>query len=67
MSQLIKFFSLCIRPNEIPFTLPPRFMTNNQFDLKNMEEKEEEEKKMETQEDKLAHRGSLSVSSRSIL
>ncbi|XP_077959421.1 synaptotagmin-15 [Gasterosteus aculeatus] len=42
---------------EIPFTVPPRFTTQNQGDLKN-----EEEAGMETQRDILAHRGSLSVS-----
>uniref|UniRef100_A0A8P4KFY0 Synaptotagmin XV n=2 Tax=Dicentrarchus labrax TaxID=13489 RepID=A0A8P4KFY0_DICLA len=49
-------------PNEIPFTLPPRFMTQIHGDLKNEEEKEEEEIKMEARKDILAHRGSLSVS-----
>ncbi|KAM3591327.1 uncharacterized protein V6R79_000260 [Siganus canaliculatus] len=48
-------------PREIPFTLPPRFTTQNQCDVKN-EEEEEDEMKMETQKDVLAHRGSLSVS-----
>ncbi|KAM8836233.1 synaptotagmin-15 isoform 2-T3 [Spinachia spinachia] len=42
---------------EIPFTVPPRFATQNRGDLKN-----KEEMKMETQRDILAHRGSLSVS-----
>lgn len=55
-------FSVCERPREIPFTLPPRFMTQNKCDLK-----EEEEIKMEARRDILAHRGSLSVSSRSLL
>lgn len=59
-------FSVCERPSEIPFTLPPRFMAQNHGDLKNEEEKEEEVK-MEAQRDILAHRGSLSVSSRSSL
>ncbi|XP_068439544.1 synaptotagmin-15 [Clinocottus analis] len=44
-------------PREIPFTLPPRFVTQNPGELKN----EEEEMKMEAQRDILAHRGSLSV------
>ncbi|KAI4807280.1 hypothetical protein KUCAC02_027102 [Chaenocephalus aceratus] len=50
------------RPSEIPFTLPPRFTSQNHADPKNEEEKEdeEEEMKMETQRP-LAHRGSLSV------
>ncbi|XP_049420327.1 synaptotagmin-15 [Epinephelus fuscoguttatus] len=47
-------------PSEIPFTLPPRFTTQNHEDLKN-EEEEEEEMKMEARRDILAHRGSLSV------
>lgn len=59
---------LCDRPGEIPFTLPPRFMAQDHNNLKNVEEKEEgEEIKMETRRDILAHRGSLSVSSRSLL
>lgn len=45
-------------PSEIPFTLPPCFMTQNHDDLKNGEE----EMKMEARKDILAHRGSLSVS-----
>ncbi|XP_076616554.1 synaptotagmin-15 [Chaetodon auriga] len=49
-------------PREIPFTLPPRFITQNQCDLKNEEDKEVEEIKMEARRDILAHRGSLSVS-----
>ncbi|KAE8284012.1 Synaptotagmin-15 Chr10Syt Synaptotagmin XV [Larimichthys crocea] len=49
-------------PCEIPFTLPPRFTTQNQGDLKNEEKKEDEEIKMEAPRDILAHRGSLSVS-----
>ncbi|KAG8008720.1 Synaptotagmin-15, partial [Nibea albiflora] len=49
-------------PCEIPFTLPPRFTTQNRGDLKNEEKKEDEEIKMEAQRDILAHRGSLSVS-----
>ncbi|XP_010770654.1 synaptotagmin-15 [Notothenia coriiceps] len=50
------------RPSEIPFTLPPRFTSQNHADPKNEEEKEdkEEEMKMEAQRP-LAHRGSLSV------
>lgn len=60
-AQLITFVSLCERPREIPFTLPPRFMTQNQCD-----QKEEEVIKMEARRDILAHRGSLSVSSRSL-
>lgn len=56
-----RFFSLNVkRPREIPFTLPPRFMTQNQFD-----QKEAEEMELEGRRDILAHRGSLSVSSRS--
>ncbi|XP_038592020.1 synaptotagmin-15 isoform X2 [Micropterus salmoides] len=43
-------------PSEIPFTLPPRFITQNHGDLEN------EEMKMEARRDILAHRGSLSVS-----
>ncbi|XP_041830551.1 synaptotagmin-15 [Melanotaenia boesemani] len=54
-------------PNEIPFTLPPRFITQNNGNLRNdnTEEKEEEEEEMKTdvQRDILAHRGSLSVRS----
>lgn len=54
-------FSLNVkRPREIPFTLPPRFMTQNQFD-----QKEAEEMELEGRRDILAHRGSLSVSGRS--
>ncbi|XP_070783610.1 synaptotagmin-15 [Enoplosus armatus] len=49
-------------PSEIPFTLPPRFMTQNHGDLKNEEEMKMEDLKMEAQRDILAHRGSLSVS-----
>ncbi|KAM9336931.1 synaptotagmin-15 [Symphorus nematophorus] len=49
-------------PSEIPFTLPPRFITQNHGDLKNDEDKEEEEIRMEARRDILAHRGSLSVS-----
>ncbi|XP_044033739.1 synaptotagmin-15 isoform X2 [Siniperca chuatsi] len=49
-------------PSEIPFTLPPRFMTQNHTDLKNEEEMKMEEIKMEARRDILAHRGSLSVS-----
>ncbi|KAK9530140.1 hypothetical protein VZT92_011665 [Zoarces viviparus] len=49
-------------PREIPFTLPPAFMTQNHGDVKNEEEREEEEEmKMEAYRDILAHRGSLSV------
>ncbi|TKS89580.1 Synaptotagmin-15 Synaptotagmin XV [Collichthys lucidus] len=43
-------------PCEIPFTLPPRFTTQNQGDLKNEEKKEDGEIKMEAQRDILAHR-----------
>lgn len=50
----------CNRKGEIPFTVPPRFTTQNQC-----EQKEAEEMMMEMQRDVLAHRGSLSVSSRS--
>nr|XP_020469505.1 synaptotagmin-15-like isoform X2 [Monopterus albus] len=46
--------------SEIPFTLPPRFMTRNHVDLNN---DETEEMKMEARRDILAHRGSLSVRS----
>ncbi|XP_026171692.1 synaptotagmin-15 [Mastacembelus armatus] len=46
-------------PSEIPFTLPPRFMTRKHDDLEN----EVEEMKMESRRDILAHRGSLSVRS----
>lgn len=53
---------MCERPAEIPFTLPPRFTTPNKCDLT-----EEEEIKTEARRDILAHRGSLSVSSRSSL
>ncbi|XP_041672434.1 synaptotagmin-15 [Cheilinus undulatus] len=49
-------------PSEIPFTLPPRFTTQDQADEKNEEEKEVEELKMETRRSILDHRGSLSVS-----
>uniref|UniRef100_UPI0037E885DB synaptotagmin-15 n=1 Tax=Semicossyphus pulcher TaxID=241346 RepID=UPI0037E885DB len=55
----------CNTPSEIPFTLPPRFMTQNQADLKEEEEKEEEEEegfKLEVRRNILDHRGSLSVS-----
>ncbi|KAM6899173.1 synaptotagmin-15 isoform 1-T1 [Lycodopsis pacificus] len=48
-------------PREIPFTLPPRFTTQNHGDVKNEEREEEEEMKMEAHRDILAHRGSLSV------
>lgn len=58
---------VCERPREIPFTLPPRVTARNHGDLKAVEEKEEEEIKMEAQKDILAHRGSLSISSRSQL
>lgn len=50
----------CNRKKDIPFTVPPRFTTQNQY-----EQKEAEEMRMEVQRDVLAHRGSLSVSSRS--
>ncbi|XP_042253598.1 synaptotagmin-15 [Thunnus maccoyii] len=51
-------------PNEVPFTLPPRFMTRNRDNLKTEEKVEEvEEMKMEPRRDILAHRGSLSVRS----
>ncbi|XP_069576052.1 synaptotagmin-15 [Brachyistius frenatus] len=59
-------------PGEIPFTLPPRLVTQNHGDPTNdereekeeeQEEKEEEEMKMEGRRDILAHRGSLSVRS----
>uniref|UniRef100_A0A671X8P6 Synaptotagmin XV n=1 Tax=Sparus aurata TaxID=8175 RepID=A0A671X8P6_SPAAU len=55
---LNKNISLCDRPSDIPFTLPPRFMAQDHNNLKN----EEEEIKMETHRDIHAHRGSLSVS-----
>lgn len=42
-------------------------MTQSHCDLKDEEEKEEEEIKMEARRDILDHRGSLSVSSRSLL
>lgn len=59
-------FSPCTRVGEIPFTLPPRFSTQKQGELE-MEENEEVEVEMktETRRDILAHRGSLSVRSRS--
>uniref|UniRef100_A0A3Q1HLW9 C2 domain-containing protein n=1 Tax=Anabas testudineus TaxID=64144 RepID=A0A3Q1HLW9_ANATE len=44
-------------PSEIPFTVPPRFMTRIHEDLTN------DEMKMEAHKDILAHRGSLSVQS----
>ncbi|XP_029978011.1 synaptotagmin-15 [Sphaeramia orbicularis] len=53
-------------PSDIPFALPPRFVTQNHKDLQNTEGKEKEvemEMKMEAQRDILAHRGSLSVRS----
>ncbi|XP_062298901.1 synaptotagmin-15 [Scomber scombrus] len=63
-------------PSEVPFTLPPRFMTrihDNQETEEKVEEVEEaeeleeleelEEMKMEARRDILAHRGSLSVRS----
>ncbi|KAM9425815.1 synaptotagmin-15 [Pholidichthys leucotaenia] len=53
----------CTTPSEIPFTLPPRFITQLHRDLKNGEEEETEEGKLEAQRDILAHRGSLSVMS----
>lgn len=53
---------LCVSPKEIPFTLPPRSATQYQCDLKELEEI-----KTEAQRDILAHRGSLSVSRRSLL
>ncbi|XP_015240043.1 PREDICTED: synaptotagmin-15-like [Cyprinodon variegatus] len=51
--------SVC-RPDEIPFSLPPRFIPQNAEFLR---DDESEEKKLETQRDVLAHRGSLSVRS----
>ena len=63
-------FSLCERPSEIPFALPPRFTTQKHRDH-GTEEVEEKDKvgmeKMDTRRDILAHRGSLSVRSRSLL
>lgn len=53
-------------PSEIPFTLPPRFSTQTQVDLKSSDGEGpgvESETKMEAQRDILAHRGSLSVRS----
>ncbi|KAG7507365.1 synaptotagmin-15-like isoform X2 [Solea senegalensis] len=51
-------------PGEIPFTVPPRLMTQKQGDLTAEETDETEMKmKLETQRDILAHRGSLSVRS----
>lgn len=52
---------MCNRKVEIPFTVPPRFTTQNQC-----EQKEAQEMKMEVRRDVMAHRGSLSVSSRSL-
>ncbi|KAI9546916.1 hypothetical protein NQZ68_022862 [Dissostichus eleginoides] len=50
------------RPSEIPFTLPPRFTSQNHADPKNEEEKEDEEEEMKMEAQRpLAHRGSLSV------
>ncbi|XP_060883488.1 synaptotagmin-15 isoform X1 [Labrus mixtus] len=49
-------------PDEIPFALPPRFMTQNQADVKKTDDKEGEELKMEVRRSILDHRGSLSVS-----
>ncbi|XP_071400718.1 synaptotagmin-15 [Centroberyx affinis] len=66
------------RPDEIPFTLPPRFTPRNQGSVKNEEREEEEEGEEEEEEEEeeegvkvevegqrdiLAHRGSLSVRS----
>lgn len=48
------------RKREIPFTVPPRFTTQSQC-----EQKEAEGMRMKERRDILAHRGSLSVSSRS--
>ncbi|KAM4524032.1 synaptotagmin-15 [Odontesthes bonariensis] len=51
---------------DIPFTLPPRFVTQNNGELKNDETEDEEEKegmKTKALHDILAHRGSLSVRS----
>ncbi|KAM7381266.1 hypothetical protein PAMA_012217 [Pampus argenteus] len=57
----------CTMPGEVPFTLPPRFMTRNHDNLKTEETEEKveevEEMKMEARRDILAHRGSLSVRS----
>lgn len=62
---------MCRRPSDIPFTLPPRFVPQNVGELttdENLEKKEEEERiKMDTRRDILAHRGSLSVRSRSLM
>ncbi|XP_074520005.1 synaptotagmin-15 [Halichoeres trimaculatus] len=50
-------------PSEIPFTLPPRFMTQNQTELENEQEENIEELKMDAwRRTMLDHRGSLSVS-----
>ncbi|XP_034564275.1 synaptotagmin-15 [Notolabrus celidotus] len=49
-------------PSEIPFTLPPRSMTQNDADLKNEQEENVEELKMDVRRTMLDHRGSLSVS-----
>ncbi|KAL3051710.1 hypothetical protein OYC64_001862 [Pagothenia borchgrevinki] len=50
------------RLSEIPFTLPPRFTSQNHADPKNEEEKEDEEEEMKMKAQRpLAHRGSLSV------
>lgn len=59
VSCIIPLPSTCNRKAEIPFIVPPRFTTQNQC-----EQKEAEGMKMEVRRDILAHRGSLSVSSR---
>lgn len=64
-THLILFVSMCGRPREIAFTLPPRFITQNHGDRKNNEQDKKEEE--DPQRDVLAHRGSLSVRSRSLL
>lgn len=60
ISCIIPLTPMFNRKTEIPFTVPPRFTTQNQC-----EQKEAEEMRMEVRRDVLAHRGSLSVSSRS--
>ncbi|XP_035997590.1 synaptotagmin-15 [Fundulus heteroclitus] len=57
---------VCARPEEVPFSLPPRFIPQNTGCLRD-DESEEKAKKIRMQtdvrQDVLAHRGSLSVGS----
>lgn len=56
------------RHGEIPFSLPPRCIPQNTAVLRDVESQEKEKEgamKVDAQRDILAHRGSLSVRSRS--